>query len=40
MCPGDGFVRKVWGGRDEYTMPAAAVQFGFSTVNTGYWDTG
>ena len=24
----------------EYTMRAAALHFGFSTVNTGYWDTG
>ena len=24
----------------EYTMRAAALPFGFSTVNTGYWDTG
>ena len=24
----------------EYTMRAAAVHFGFSTVNTGYWNTG
>ena len=24
----------------EYTMRAAALHPGFSTVNTGYWDTG
>ena len=24
----------------EYTMRAAAGRFGFSTVNTGYWNTG
>ena len=24
----------------EYTMRAAAVHFGFSTDNTGYWNTG
>ena len=24
----------------EYTMRAAAVHFGFSTINTGYWNTG
>ena len=24
----------------EYTMRAAAVHFGFSTVNTDYWNTG
>ena len=24
----------------EYTMRVATLHFGFSTVNTGYWDTG